>query len=127
MEESEGQDRETGTALETYQELEKKVLEEFPELVEDTFIEKSPGDTPRNLRIFLPDGFMGVFVSEGLYSFHWEKEGVVRFDNSPHHNDLETFPDHLHLEDQVLESPLTGEDVQEKLVEALEYIQEKFY
>ena len=97
MGESEGSGRASGTVLERYQGLEDAVVQEFPDIVEDTSVERSPGDTPRNLRVFLPEGFVDVFVSGDRYSFHWQREeGSVRFDNSPHHQDLETFPDHMH-------------------------------
>lgn len=60
MEEPEGTDREPKTALERYQTLEETVLENFRKAVEDTNIERSPGDNPRNLRIFFEDSFMDV-------------------------------------------------------------------
>jgi len=86
MEELEEEDSHSRTVLERYIELRKKVEEELPELVESASVERSPGDTPRNLRIFLKEGFMDVFVSDDIYSFHWQNgEDVVRFDNSPHH------------------------------------------
>lgn len=37
------------------------------------------------------------------YSFHWQdKSGklIKRWDNAPHHPEIETFPHHLHLNDE---------------------------
>lgn len=79
-------------------------------------VERGPGDTPRNLRIFLNDGsFLDAWVStsSGKYSFHWQSEdGVVRFDNAPHH-DMETFPHHVHVDNEVETSPLKGDFVED--------------
>ncbi|QGA80930.1 toxin-antitoxin system TumE family protein [Candidatus Nanohalobium constans] len=127
MAEPQGEDRDSRTVLERYIELERSVEEEFPDLVESTSIERSPGDTPRNLRIFLSEGFIDVFVSEDIYSFHWQDgEDIVRFDNSPHHEDLDTFPDHLHVGDEVKETPLDSGNVSDKILDALNYIENNF-
>ncbi|MDI6736491.1 MAG: DUF6516 family protein [bacterium] len=35
------------------------------------------------------------------YSFHWQKETeelVKRWDNVPHHQEIDTFPNHIHIE-----------------------------
>jgi len=49
-----------------------------------------------------------IFLSgKRKYSFHWQdKEGklIVRWDNSPHHFHIKTFPDHKHIGDRVFES-----------------------
>jgi len=45
--------------------------------------------------------------SKRKYSFHWQdKEGnlIVRWDNSPHHFHIKTFPDHKHIGNKVFES-----------------------
>jgi hypothetical protein len=126
MAEPEEKDRKPGTVLERYRHLERTVLEEFPELIEETNIERSPGDNPRNLRIFFKDSFMDIWVSEENYSFHWQSDGQkVRFDNAPHHQQLETFPDHMHVNEEVKETILEGE-IEEKLVSAIEYLEEGF-
>jgi len=45
-----------------YWRLKKIVLKEFPDIVSDAVIERDPGDTPRNLRIFLIDSsFIDIF------------------------------------------------------------------
>ncbi len=41
------------------------------------------------------------------YSYHWQdKEGktIIRWDNSPHWKEIETFPHHKHIGEQVLPS-----------------------
>lgn len=127
MAESGKEDRDSRTVLERYIEVKKTVEEEFPELVESASVERSPGDTPRNLRLFLPDGFIDVFISDDIYSFHWQNgEEVVRFDNSPHHKEPDTFPEHLHIGDEVKETPLDSENVSDKLVEALNFMEKNF-
>ncbi len=51
------------------------------------------------------------FDGERKYSFHWQnakKEIIRRWDNSPHHPQIATFPFHLHTTDDVRESmPMT--------------------
>jgi len=48
--------------------------------------------------------YIREFVSEDEYnySFQWQKDGklVVRWDNAPHHKDVETFPHHKHVGSQ---------------------------
>ncbi len=44
---------------------------------------------------------------ERNYSFHWQDEKgklIVRWDNSPHHGHLSTFPHHRHTGERVEES-----------------------
>ena len=39
---------------------------------------------------------------EHLYSYHWQKENgdlIIRWDNSPHHRHIATFPHHKHSPD----------------------------
>jgi hypothetical protein len=52
------------------------------------------------------------------YSFHWQsKEGNLRkrWDNSPHHREIKTFPHHLHIGDKVV--PCTRIDFSDVLNE----------
>jgi hypothetical protein len=38
------------------------------------------------------------------YSYHWqdkEKKLIARWDNAPHHSNIETFPHHLHAGDDI--------------------------
>lgn len=42
-------------------------------------------------------------ISIVKYSFHWQdkdKKLVMRWDNAPHHQELDNFPHHLHLEEE---------------------------
>ena len=62
-----------------------------------------------------------LFIREYLddknreYSYHWQsenKEKYIRWDNSPHHNSLETFPHHKHIDNLVLPSnEISVEDI----------------
>ncbi len=41
------------------------------------------------------------------YSYHWQGlDGklIIRWDNSPHHKNIKTYPHHKHLENKILES-----------------------
>jgi hypothetical protein len=49
---------------------------------------------------------------------------VVRFDNAPHHKDLESFPHHVHVGDEVQESEL-GRDMKENLRKVLHVLEER--
>lgn len=48
-------------------------------------------------------------VSVETYSYHWQKANgllIKRWDNVPHHKEIDTFPHHLHLaDDKVIKSP----------------------
>ncbi|OLS20877.1 MAG: hypothetical protein HeimC2_35510 [Candidatus Heimdallarchaeota archaeon LC_2] len=61
--------------------------------------------------------FITEFVSlnERSYSYHLQNqqnELIQRWDNSPHHSELETFPHHTHLGNDILGSKeITLEDV----------------
>lgn len=46
--------------------------------------------------------YINVYMSEKEYnySFHWQKDDgklIIRWDNSPHHKNIETFPHHKHI------------------------------
>lgn len=129
MEESEGEKKPASGILEKYQKLETLVNSNFSKVVDDSNIERSPGDAPRNLRIFFKDGsFMDIRVTrDGDYSFHWqEEEKVIRFDNAPHHTQIQTFPDHKHENDDVKESDLAEHPtIENKLSYALKYLKQE--
>ncbi len=41
------------------------------------------------------------------YSYHWQDTGgnlIARWDNSPHHKDISSFPHHKHLPEKVIPS-----------------------
>jgi len=49
----------------------------------------------------------GNQIRRETYSYHWQtRDGklIRRWDNAPHHQELSTFPDHLHDGEQVRES-----------------------
>lgn len=64
------------------------------------------------------------YVNSGLhklnYSYHWqdkEKNLIIRWDNAPHHSNIETFPHHLHMKDGVKPS---GEPTFAEILEKIE-------
>ena len=71
------------------------------------------------IKALLVDGsilYVREFVSkeEYVYSFQWQRNGelIVRWDNAPHHRNIETFPHHKHVGDEILPSnETTLEDV----------------
>ena len=63
-----------------------------------------------------------LFSHKRKYSFHWQDEDeniIIRWDNSEHWKDVDTFPFHKHKGDKVLPSTETS------LEDVLEYIQQK--
>lgn len=60
------------------------------------------------------------------YSYQWQKGNgdlIVRWDNSPHHNKIATFPHHKHIDNKVLPSEeITLEEVIEYLITVCFYI-----
>ena len=45
------------------------------------------------------------------YSYHWQDEKgnlLIRWDNSPHHFHIKTFPNHKHIKNKVVESEETN-------------------
>ena len=52
---------------------------------------------------------LGSNVNVETYSYHWQKADgnlIKRWDNVPHHKEVDTFPHHLHLaDDKVIKSP----------------------
>ena len=129
MEESERKEEPASGILGKYRRLEKLVNSKFPEIIEDSNIERGPGDAPRNLRLFFKDNsFMDIRVTQdGDYSYHWQTEDgeVIRFDNAPHHRNLETFPDHKHKNDELMSSQLAQQPkIEDKLSTAVQIIKE---
>lgn len=58
------------------------------------------------------------------YSFHWQDNQhqlIRRWDNSPHHKQIKTFPFHLHTPDSIEESrPMTLKKVLELIKEQIQ-------
>lgn len=123
MGEPDDEDRPARTPLETYEELRSVARSEYPSLVSDAVIERTPGDAPRNLRVFFADdGVLDVWISGDRYSFHFQSDDdVVRFDNAPHHDHVDTHPHHRHEGGSVADSSLRGASV-EDFRRVLEYL-----
>ncbi|MCP5050409.1 MAG: hypothetical protein GY940_24815 [bacterium] len=70
-----------------------------------------------HIKIYLSD-------KEYNYSFHWQKETeelIVRWDNAPHHRDIETFPHHMHTGEMVEESyNITLDDILKEIKHRLD-------
>lgn len=66
----------------------------------------------QSLRCYLRDGsYPDIFVGKtGLYSYHWQRAtSILRFNNAPHFDSVESAPHHLHsLDGSVKASPVTG-------------------
>jgi len=48
-----------------------------------------------------------VSNDEYSYSFHWQDENgllIIRWDNAPHHKQIQTYPHHKHLGEKILAS-----------------------
>ncbi len=65
-------------------------------------------DTRLSIRLYVSD-------TEYKYSFHWQDKNadlIIRWDNSPHHTNIMTFPHHKHMKGKVYPSKeVTLEDV----------------
>ncbi len=57
------------------------------------------------------------------YSYHWQKENgelIIRWDNSPHHKNIETYPHHKHIGNSVqLSKEITLKDVMQYISKKL--------
>lgn len=60
---------------------------------------------------------------ERAYSFHWLDQNnmmITRWDNAPHHKDIETFPHHKHTPDGIFENlEITLPDVLEEILKRI--------
>lgn len=69
--------------------------------------------------------FRNIWLSKEKYLFHWQRNGsIIRFDNAPHHEEVDSFPDHIHINAEVRQTPVNGNYV-EKTVQAVRYIRKK--
>ncbi len=65
-----------------------------------------------HLRAELTDGTIlyvreSISLGKGKYSYHWQKSDgslIMRWDNAPHHQNISTFPYHLHDGDNIVPS-----------------------
>ena len=114
----------------------KSVIALCPEVVNLTIL-REEAQTDKGLwryRLTLKDGsFLEMFeffkIASGQieiikYSFHWQKENglIKRWDNAPHHPEIETYPHHLHdgSEDSVF--PYLPVDIEEILKQVSKHI-----
>ena len=62
-------------------------------------------------------------INSHKYSYHWQEKNekiIIRWDNSPHWKNLNTFPYHKHIEDNVLPCPkMTVSDVIDEIEKRL--------
>jgi len=90
-------------------------LFEYSDIIADFDVLEYNADADKlhyKLKLSFIDGSL-LFVKEYLsgterkYSFHWQNssgEIMVRWDNSPYHKEVETFPHHKHIGNQVQSS-----------------------
>ena len=92
----------------------KKVANKNPDVVKFRLMKEFIGVNKGFIRFALElrDGtelHIFEYVDSGLlkidYSYHWqnkEKKLIKRWDNAPHHKEIETFPHHLHKGDDIM-------------------------
>lgn len=111
-----------------YFEFLKKVANKNPEVVNFRLIREVIGVKKGFIRfvIELREGselHVFEYVDSNLhkidYSYHWqnkEKKLITRWDNAPHHPEIETFPHHLHEGEEIKPSQeLTFVEILKKL------------
>jgi hypothetical protein len=77
---------------------------EYPDIVEDATIHRTPSGAPTKIRIYITDGsYLDIWLSQtGKYSYHCEQRHINgqlhRHDNAPHPNWtlIKTYPKHYH-------------------------------
>jgi len=103
--------------LHVYQTLVQIAQDEFSDIVSATaFVGGTPA-SPNKLRLRMNDGsFLDVWLSlDGDYAYHWEQRRqqgrLYRWDNAPHHPQINTFPAHFHDGDEatISESRLSSQ------------------
>jgi len=93
-----------------------KTIEEFKDIITKFSVSKYKKDDFGILIVakveFIDGSFLHIkdylfFDGKRKYSYNWQdKNGnlISRWDNSPHHKDITTFPHHRHLKDKVIPS-----------------------
>jgi len=99
--------------IEDYFEFLKRVASKNPSVKKFRLIKEFIGVNRGYIRfvIELIDGselHVFEYVDSGMhkidYSYHWQdkdKTLIKRWDNAPHHNEIETFPHHLHKGEEI--------------------------
>jgi hypothetical protein len=102
--------------IDDYFEFLKKVANKNPSVKKFRLIRESIGVKKGFIRfvIALRDGselHVFEYVDSDLhkidYSYHWqdkEKRLITRWDNAPHHSEIETFPHHVHEAEEIKRS-----------------------
>ncbi len=107
-----------------------KLLDNAPHIsayeVEEYDVRES--STYLRLQIIFKDKSV-LFVREYIsatdrdYSFHWQKESkelIIRWDNTKHHKNISTYPDHVHVGSKISASvPVNLGDVLEIIAKEL--------
>ena len=98
---------------ERYESLLKLALTEYPKIVTGGSMVGGTALKSRLLRTLLTDdSYLDIRLSADAYAFHWERRAIdgtlFRWDDAPHHQEIPTFPHHLHngSESHVVESQL---------------------
>ncbi|MBC8181789.1 hypothetical protein H8E88_11780 [candidate division KSB1 bacterium] len=117
--------------LDLYQRIADIAQKSFNDVVNSAdFLGGTPAN-PDKVRILIKDGsFLDIWLSEeGDYSYHWERRRqsgeIFRWDNAPHHPQINTYPDHFHkyTERNVVSSKLSS-NFDLAVPEVLEFIRE---
>jgi hypothetical protein len=99
--------------IDDYFEFLKRIAKKSPEVVNFRLIREFVGVNSGFIRFALDlrDGcelHVFEYIDSGLhkidYSYHWlnkEKKLITRWDNAPHHSEIETFPHHVHDGDDI--------------------------
>lgn len=94
--------------IQDYYELVKRVAKKSPSVKKFRFIKEFIGVNKGYIRFVIElrdDSELHVFeyIDSSMrkidYSYHWQdkyKKLIARWDNAPHHRDIETFPHHVH-------------------------------
>ncbi len=108
----------------------QEIIEEFSEIILSyRILQNEEIDGGRKFKAIIKfidssrlEGRDFVFPQKRYYSFHWQKEDnslIIRWDNAPHHPNIQTFPFHVHIEDK----KNVKESAEVTLHEVLKYIQ----
>lgn len=116
-----------------YQRLLELAQQEFPEILRSGQFVGGTVLNPRVLRLeFRDSSFLDIRITNGGYSYHWERRSIdgeiYRWDNAPHHQEVTTFPHHLHAGEEmdIIESSLPLTSAEDALRFVLEFIRNYF-
>lgn len=106
---------------------------QFGAIVQDVEVISWSQKGIRSIRISLIDrSFLDVRITRrGNYSYHWQHhtadQSIHRWDNTPHHSNIATYPHHFHdgREENVVTSTLPHENHYEAIRFVLEFIASK--